>query len=439
MSELSQILPSWDAAWYWLRQPSTLWQAGIIGTCGLLAWLIGSYVQTRLQPVLRPGAIAEGPRTAVRTWALALIPLILWLCLLTATTVFQRMSLPTDLLRPAMVLAGAMVLIRAGVFVLRHTLSPGSRLKAWEGVLTAGIWLLVALHILGWLPHIEQALDEYAVTIGAVRVSILTVVSFVLSIIMLMFVALGLTNALQWRVMKSQALDENLKIALVKLGKFLLLSLAILTALLASGIDITALAVFGGALGVGLGLGLQRVVSNFVSGVILAFEGSIRLGDVVTVGKAYGIVKEMHARHIVVHTREGLDILVPNESLLTGEITNWSYDDRKVRLGLPVQISYQDDPEAVIALLERVTLQHPRVLRDPPPAGQLKGFGENGIDLELRLWVDDPEHGTGNVRSEVNRAIWKALKEAGVTIPFPQRDLHVRDLPAAAKSRSPDT
>jgi small-conductance mechanosensitive channel len=439
MSELSQILPSWDAAWYWLRQPSTLWQAGIIGTCGLLAWLIGSYVQTRLQPVLRPGAIAEGPRTAVRTWALALIPLILWLCLLTATTVFQRMSLPTDLLRPAMVLAGAMVLIRAGVFVLRHTLSPGSRLKAWEGVLTAGIWLLVALHILGWLPHIEQALDEYAVTIGAVRVSILTVVSFVLSIIMLMFVALGLTNALQWRVMKSQALDENLKIALVKLGKFLLLSLAILTALLASGIDITALAVFGGALGVGLGLGLQRVVSNFVSGVILAFEGSIRLGDVVTVGKAYGIVKEMHARHIVVHTREGLDILVPNESLLTGEITNWSYDDRKVRLGLPVQISYQDDPEAVIALLERVALQHPRVLRDPPPAGQLKGFGENGIDLELRLWVDDPEHGTGNVRSEVNRAIWKALKEAGVTIPFPQRDLHVRDLPAAAKSRSPDT
>jgi small-conductance mechanosensitive channel len=255
---------------------------------------------------------------------------------------------------------------------------------------------------------------------------------------MLLFVALGLTNALRWRVMKSQALDDSLKLAITKLGKFLLLTTAVLVAMIASGIDLTALAVFGGALGVGLGLGLQRVVSNFVSGVILAFEGSIRLGDVITIGKTYGAVTGMHARHIVVHTRDGLDILVPNETLLTGEITNWSHGDRNVRLGLPVQISYRNDPEAAIALLERVALTHPRVLPEPVPAGQLKGFGENGIDLELRIWVNDPEHGTGNVRSEINRAIWKAFQEAGITIPCPQRELHIREMPGAAKSRSPD-
>jgi small-conductance mechanosensitive channel len=439
MSELSEYFPSWENILAWSQQPHTLRQAVTLSACMLVAWLLGGYLQNRLQPIIRPGVIAEGPRTAVRTGALALIPLILWLSLLAAIDVFQRLSLPTDLLRPAMLLAGAMVLIRAGVFVLRHSLSPGSRLKAWEGVLTASIWLLVALHILGWLPQVARVLDEYAVVIGNVRVSLYTATSFVLSMALMMFVALGLANALQWRVMKSQALDDSLKVAITKLGKFLLLTTAVLVALIASGIDLTALAVFGGALGVGLGLGLQRIVSNFVSGVILAFEGSVRLGDVVTVGKTYGAVAEMHARHIVVHTRDGLDILVPNELLLTGEITNWSYGDRNVRLGLPVQISYRDDPEAAIALLERVALEHPRVLRDPPPAGQLRGFGENGIDLELRIWVNDPEHGTGNVRSEVNRAIWKAFKEAGVTIPYPQRDLHVRELPAAAKSRSPET
>jgi small-conductance mechanosensitive channel len=439
MSELAELLPSWATILAWSQQPHTLRQAATLAVGILVAWLLGTYLQSRMQPIIRPGVIAEGPRTAVRTGTLAMIPLLLWLFLLAAIAIFQRQKLPTDLLRPAMLLAGAMVLIRAGVFVLRHSLSPGSRLKAWEGLLATTIWLLVALHILGWLPHIEQVLDEYAVVYGSLRISLYTVASFVLSMALLLFVALGLTNALHWRLMRSQALDDSLKLAITKLGKFLLLTTAVLVAMIASGIDITALAVFGGALGVGLGLGLQRVVSNFVSGVILAFEGSIRLGDIISVGTTYGTVIEMHARHVVVHTRDGLDILVPNETLLTGEITNWSHGDRDVRLGLPVQISYQDDPEVVIALLERVALQHPRVLRNPAPAGQLKGFGESGIDLELRIWVNDPEHGTGNVRSEVNRLIWKAFKESGITIPYPHRELFVRELPAAAKSRSPDT
>jgi hypothetical protein len=206
-------------------------------------------------------------------------------------------------------------------------------LKAWEGVLTVTIWTLVALHILGWLPWVEELLDDYALNFGKLRISLLNVVSFVLSIAVMLLVALWLANAIRNRVASSRVLDDSMKVALSKLVKFMLLTLAVLAAMMAAGIDITAFAVFGGALGVGLGLGLQRVVSNFVSGFILVFEGSIRPGDVISFGNTFGTVRALHTRHIVIHTRDGMDILVPNENLMTSEITNWSYEgDRKIRL-----------------------------------------------------------------------------------------------------------
>lgn len=373
---------------------------------------------------------------AMRSGLLALIPLILWLWLLAAVAVLRRFDYPVDILRPALLLAGAFALIRIGVFVLRHSFAPGSRLKAWEGILTATIWGLVALHILDGLPYVQQTLDEYALTFGSVRISLYAVASFALSMALLLLVALWLSNAFHWRVMKSEVLDDSLKIALSKLTKFGLLTLAVLAAMIAAGIDLTAFAVFGGALGVGLGLGLQRIVSNFVGGIILAFEGSIRPGDVIAMGDTYGTVQALHARHVVVHTRDGLDILVPNETLLTTEITNWSYGDRNVRLRLSVQISYSDDPEKAIELLEKAGAGHPRVLEQPKPLAILKGFGDNGIDMELRVWVKDPEQGVGNVRSEINRRIWQELKAAGITIPFPQRDIYIKESAAPGAGRA---
>jgi len=194
--------------------------------------------------------------------------------------------------------------------------------------------------------------------------------------------------------------------------------------------------VFGGALGVGLGLGLQRIVSNFVSGIILAFEESIRPGDVVSVGKTFGVVRGLHARHIEVRDRDGKDILIPNETLLTSEIVNWSYGDRNVRFRLPVQISYQNDPETAMTIMEQAARDTERVLTDPPPVARLMGFGDNGINLELRLWVNDPENGVNNVRSDTYLRIWHAFRAKGISIPYPQRD--VRLIPErAAKAVSP--
>src|SRR3990172_393844 len=269
---------------------------------------------------------------------------------------------------------------------------------------------------------------------GKVRISLLNIVSFVLSIAIMLLVALWLTNTIHSRVRRSRVLEDSMKIALSKLIRFVLLFLAVLIAMMMAGIDITAFAIFGGALGVGLGLGLQRVVSNFVSGFILVFEGSIRPGDVISFGNTFGTVRALHTRHIVIRTRDGMDILVPNENLMTSDITNWSYEgDRRIRLRLPVQTGYGDDPQQVIARLERIALEHDRVLKDPAPAAVLAGFGDNGVNLELLVWIEDPERGA-DVRSDLFQHVWKDFKTAGISLPYPQRDVYIKEFPGSAIS-----
>lgn len=412
--------------WLLLRQESTQWQLAIIITGLLMALLTGQRVQRRLTPVIQPGVTHGLTRMAMRTGVLAMIPLIWWMWLLAGSSILKRWhQMPTEILHFAIMLVGALTLIRMGVFVLRHSFSPGSRLKAWESVLTITIWSIVALHILGLAGVVTEILDENAVIIGNTRISAYNVVSLLLSVAFLLLAALWIANLIHSRLMMSTTLDATMKIALSKTMKFTLSTLAVIVAMVASGIDLSALALFGGALGVGIGLGLQRIVSNFLSGFVLIFEESIRPGDTITVGTTYGVVKAMHARHVVIRTRDGVDILVPNESLLTTDITNWSYADRNVRVRLPVQISYYDDPEQAIAGLERVA-KHPRVLLDPPAAACLTGFGDSGINLELRVWINDPEGGVGNVRSDLYRAIWREFKAIGITIPYPQRDIHIK-------------
>lgn len=410
-----------------LNSPATWLQLGIFAAGFLIARSIARWLQPRLQTMIQPGVIEGVRRTAMRTGVLALVPLLLWLWLFAAIAILRQYGWDTGLLRPAMVLAGALAVIRMGVFVLRHSLSPSGPLKAWEGALTVTIWTLVALHILGWLPFVEQMLDEYALTLGKARVSLYTAMSFILSMGFLLLVALWLANTIHSRVQRSEVLEDSMKLALSKLTKFVLLTLAVLVAMVMAGIDITALAIFGGALGVGLGLGLQRVVSNFVSGFILVFEGSIRPGDVISYGNTFGTVRALHARHIVIRTRDGMDILVPNENLMTSDITNWSYEgDRRIRLRLPLQIGYRDDPEQAVARLEHMALEHERVLKDPAPTAVLTGFGDNGVNLELLVWIEDPERG-GDVRSDLFQRIWKNFKAAGITLPYPQREVYLRE------------
>ena len=200
----------------------------------------------------------------------------------------------------------------------------------------------------------------------------------------------------------------------------------------AAGVDLTALTVLTGAVGIGLGFGLQSISSNFVSGFVLLMDRSIKPGDVIsftgmtgTSTENFGWVQELRGRYVVVRDRDGVDTLVPNQNLITNPVINWSYSDRKVRLKLPVRISYADDPELALQVLIAAAQCSPRVLRDPEPASRLMHFSDHGIDLELRFWIADPANGVNNVRSDVNRAIWKGFKEAGITIPVAQHDVRM--------------
>ena len=208
--------------------------------------------------------------------------------------------------------------------------------------------------------------------------------------------------------------------------------MAFLLAMSEAGLNLATLTVFGGALGVGIGFGLQKIVSNFISGFILLGDRSIRPGDVISIGNTYGWVRELRARYIVVRNRDGVETLIPNENLVTTDVINWSYSDRHVRVKIPVQISYADDPEQAMAILEAAATANSRVLKNPEPAVRLLKFADSGIELELRVWLLDPQEGVGNVRSDINLAIWRGFKEAGITIPYPQRDVHLRHVDGQA-------
>jgi small-conductance mechanosensitive channel len=252
------------------------------------------------------------------------------------------------------------------------------------------------------------------------------VVKLVLSSVLYLVLAFWLSGLLEQRLRVAHTINASMRVGLSKAVKFFLVTLAILMALNEAGLNLASLTVFGGALGVGIGFGLQKIVSNFISGFILLGDRSIRPGDVITVGGTYGWVKQLRARYIVVCNRDGVETLIPNENLVTTDVINWSYTDRRVRVKIPVQVSYSDDPEQAMEVMLQAARVNQRVLSDPAPAVNLMEFADSGIILELRVWLSDPENGIGSVRSDVNRAIWKGFKAAGITIPFPQRDVHLR-------------
>jgi small-conductance mechanosensitive channel len=237
--------------------------------------------------------------------------------------------------------------------------------------------------------------------------------------------ALWISGVIEQRLNSAKTISISMRVGLAKVIKVGSLAVAFLMAMEEAGLNVASLTVFGGALGVGIGFGLQKIVSNFISGFILLGDRSIRPGDVITVGNTYGWVRQLRARYIVVCNRDGVETLIPNENLVTSEVINWSFTDKHVRVRIPVQISYNDDPEQAMALMEKAATANRRVLTSPAPAVRLMAFADSGIALELRVWLLDPQEGIGNVRSDINLAIWRAFKAAGITIPYPQRDVHL--------------
>lgn len=410
-----------------IRDPLVLWEVGALALAGAGALMVhrtlGQGLAERAVQDDEPGLRLLTLKTLQRI----LFPISMLLGVLAGRAMLMHLGKPVHLLNLAMPLLLSLASIRLVVYFLRKTFRPGPAVKAWESLIATSVWVMFALHLLGWLPAVLDALDSMAIQVGDNRISMLTSGKLVLSVALLWIVALWLAGVIEDTIRRNPHINAGMQIALSKLSKFTLLAAASLLALQTAGIDLTALAVFGGALGVGLGFGLQRIASNFISGFIVLFDRSIRPGDVITIGDKFGWVEELRARYIVVRDRDGVERLIPNETLITNEVINWSYSDRNVRLKIPVAISYDNDPETAMALLLQAAQANPRVLADPAPATRLMNFGDNGIELELRVWVADPESGLAIVRSDINLAIWKAFQQARITIPYPQREVRILD------------
>lgn len=352
-------------------------------------------------------------------------PVSMLLYLLITRFIIEQLGVDAKVLDVFTPLLLSMAAITFSIYVLRKGFPPSPALRAWENFISLFIWGLVALHLIGWLPDVIEGLDNLAINFGDSRFSMLSLLQLLTAIIFFIVLAHWLTRLIESNARRSQHINPSMRVMLTKISKFSLYGLAFMLALKSVGIDLTAFAVFSGAIGVGIGFGLQKIFSNFISGFILLFDRSIRPGDVITIGDRFGWVQSLQARYVVVRDRDGVETLIPNENLITSEVTNWSYSDRAVRQRIPVQISYEDDPELAMQLLLNAVDDKERVLGSPEPAARFLSFGDNGINLELRIWINDPESGIANVISDVNLSIWKSFKENNITIPFPQRDLHI--------------
>jgi small-conductance mechanosensitive channel len=332
----------------------------------------------------------------------------------------------------AMELGVAFVCVRLGVYLLRLAFGTNTWLAQWEGRLAVSIWALLALSLVGWFGFVENTLDSMDLIPGKTRFTLWALLKGLVVVTIFVMIASLISRTVESRVMRIEAIALSTRLGITKFTYFFLIALGVMIGINAAGVDLTALTVLTGAVGIGLGFGLQAIASNFVSGFVLLMDKSIKPGDVIsftgTTGTStenFGWVQELRGRYVVVRDRDGVETLVPNQNLITTPVINWSYSDRKVRLKLPVRISYDDDPEQALTVLLEAAKASPRVLRDPEPVSRLMHFSDHGIDLELRFWIADPENGVNNVRSDVNRAIWQHFKQARITIPVAQRDVRM--------------
>lgn len=326
-------------------------------------------------------------------------------------------------------LLGALAgLITAWVFI-----SIASRIiknRMYSRIVAVSAWVIVALFILGMLPQTIDWLDRASFGSGSSSISILAILKSIFLLGVLSWAAVLISQLVAGALQQNEDLSPSIQVLLSKLTRIGLLILAVVISLGAVGIDFTALAVFSGAVGIGIGLGMQKIVSNFISGIILLLDKSIKPGDVIEIdtvsGSTYGWVQHLGARYTAVRTRDGTETLIPNEIFINTPVTNWTFTNKVVRQKLNVGVSYSTDVEKAIEECVKAAEETPRVLKVPKPNCLIMGFGDSSVDLQVRFWISDSESGVANVTSKLYLAIWKRFRAEGIEIPFPQRDIHIR-------------
>lgn len=432
MSEKQMFALLYDL-WGDFQQPDFLWQAlALCLSLGLGWWLSRRLRQhSRAQPGVERSALQAFGADSLKRVAFPLLSLAFVLILrqLLKYGQWSRVSL----LELAIPLLLSLALVRATIYVLRRAFAPSGWLATSERFIALAIWLCLALYITGFSDPLIEVLEQVSFRVGKQKLDLWMLLNGMVTIFATLLIALWIAGLIESRLMAASHLDSNMRVVASRLAKAIFSVVALLLSLSIVGIDVTALSVFSGALAVGLGFGLQKIASNYVSGFIILLDRSIRIGNVVSVdATTSGVVTQITTRYTVLRTMTGTDVIIPNEYLVANIVRNQSFADTQVRIVLPVQVAYSTDLDRAMRLIEEVALSQPRVLADPRPRTLLLAFADNGINLELGFWIADPEEGTGIVRSDINLAIWRAFRENGIEIPFPQREVRVISEGAAA-------
>jgi small-conductance mechanosensitive channel len=314
-------------------------------------------------------------------------------------------------------------------WVIIRLLTGQMKNRTWAKIISVAIWMIAALDIVHLLGPALDFLNSLEFAIGEVHLTVLSTLQGVLILVVLLWLARKILKIFEHWITRVEHVTPSVQVLLHKLLKITLFTLAVVIVLYHLGINLTAFAVFSGALGLGLGFGLQKVISNLISGLIILADKSIKPGDVIQLGETYGWINFLGGRYISVVTRDATEYLIPNEDLITGKVINWSYSNNLLRLKVPVGIAYDSDLEEAMGLMLEAAAASPRVLADPKPACLLVGFGENAINLQLRAWIRDPQNGVTNIKSELLLGIWRRFREHDIELPFPQRVLYHKSVP----------
>jgi small-conductance mechanosensitive channel len=384
------------------------------------ALLVARLLSRRLAPHTQRFVEARGAeRQPLLTRLQPLLFPMLWMLLLWFAVVAMREAdAPVKVAQIALGLIAAW----AGVHIAASFVAS----PFWSPVLAVGIVMIVALKAFGLWAETLAILNQMALTVGSVRVSALGLIEAALILTVFWWAAgFGARRLTLWAD-RLPGLSPSERVLLGKLVRVSAWSLAVILALHAVGIDLTTLAVFSGAVGLGIGFGLQKVCSNLISGVILLLDRSVKPGDVISVGDHYGWINALGARYVSVVTRAGIEHLIPNEDLISGRVENWSHSNNLVRLHAPIGVAYSADLDRAMALAVQAAEEATRVLAEPPARCLLIGFGDSTVNLDLRFWINDPRAGTSNVISDVLKRVWDLYRDHGIDLPFPQRDLHLK-------------
>ncbi len=420
-----------------LHEPQVVWQILALVLILLLSFFLARWLDRR-QSDGAQGAVPKDEAGRIQH-ARALFPLLAGTTMYLAANIARHWHRHANLVHMVAILALALGVIRLAVYALRLVLRPSGSMVILQRSIELVVWAMVALHVTGLLPEVTRALDFpiYDGDPGSAAITLLQIIKGAFWVVVALMIAVWSGAALDSRLTKMAALDASLRVALSRSLRALLLIIAVLVSMQAVGIPLGVLSVFGGALGVGLGLGLQRIASNYVAGFIILLDRSLRIGDLITVDKYYGTVAQIRTRYSVIKSLDGTEAIIPNELLVSGAVVNHSYTSPQVRVAVRLTVAGDADVDKVSGFMIAAARSQARVLTDPAPTVLLTGFVADGLELELGFWVGDPENGSGLVKSEICRAVLADLRAAGINLPSPQRDLNVRGLDELLKRLAP--